>query len=77
MRPEQQMLIGKDVVVIASPNALWKGLSGRITDETKNTLTIGGKVLPKSEVTLRVDGVIIQGKTIMRTLTERIKVHKQ
>lgn len=77
MRPHQRALIGREAQVTASSNKQLVGIKGIVEDETKNTITIGGKKLPKSEITITIEGNTIEGKDISKTLTERIKVHKQ
>ena len=77
MKPYQQPLIGKHAEITASPNKQLIGIKGIIEDETKNTITINGKQLPKKEITITINNEAIKGTTINKTTTERIKVHKQ
>jgi len=73
----QGELIGLYAEVVDAKNKTNIGIKGEITDETKNMITIGGKNLIKSQVTLtiqlkgkkvQVDGDLLQGKP-----EERIK----
>lgn len=58
-----QELIGADCEIISAKNASLKGMKGKITDETKNTITIktakGEKKLIKNQVTIMAE---INGK---------------
>lgn len=77
MKPHQQQLIGQQAEITASPNEQLVGIKGIIEDETKNTLTINGKQLPKNEITITINNQAINGNTINKSITERIKVQKQ
>ncbi|MFP4523751.1 MAG: ribonuclease P protein subunit [Candidatus Woesearchaeota archaeon] len=76
MRPHQRPLIGKRAAITEARNPSLKGHEGVVRDETKHTLTIGRKKVIKEQVTIKVDGAVIDGRTIAKTPTERIKVHK-
>jgi RNase P/RNase MRP subunit p29 len=75
MKPHQQNLIGKHATITDAHNQELIGKSGTVEDETKNTITLNGKKIPKEHLTLTING---QTTTmITKTPTERIKVHKQ
>ena len=76
MKPHQRPLIGKRATVTEAPNPGLKGHEGEVRDETKHTLTIGDKKVIKEHVTIKVDGTVIDGRTLAKTPTERIKVRK-
>lgn len=73
----QSELIGKKAEIIASKNRSYIGIAGIIIDETKNMLNIDGKKVLKSQVTIRIDGQIIDGDDIAARPYERIKNIKQ
>ncbi|MCL4437014.1 MAG: ribonuclease P protein subunit [Thaumarchaeota archaeon] len=75
-------LIGLHVAVVESSDETLKGLSGEVIDETKQTLKVkcekGVKIVPKANVTLKVDlpdgeSVNIYGKRIMHRPEDRIR----
>ncbi|MBW2991675.1 ribonuclease P protein subunit [Candidatus Woesearchaeota archaeon] len=70
-------LIGLKAEVVDSSNKANIGIKGKITDETKNTLRIGGKTVLKKDVTIEfdVDGKKIraEGKMLMKSPEERVK----
>ncbi|MCD6434763.1 MAG: ribonuclease P protein subunit [Candidatus Diapherotrites archaeon] len=74
-------LIGLKTKVIESTDQSRKGISGKIVDETRNTIVIetrkGLKVLPKEECVFEIDlkdeKVIINGKLIKARPEDRIK----
>jgi len=66
-------LIGSICEIISSKNETLIGLKGKIIDETRNTITIQGKKILKSHVTLKINGKIIEGKDIKRRPEDRIK----
>lgn len=68
-------LIGKMARVVSSPNASLIGLSGRIVDETKNTVVVESqdrlrRVL-KGAVKLDIEGTRIDGKRLLRRPEDR------
>ena len=77
MKPHQQPLIGKQAVVTSSPNKQLIGIAGTIKDETKNTLTINDKQLPKNLITITINNQPINTKHLNKKPSERIKVHQQ
>lgn len=73
-------LIGKEVIVIDSPNSSIKGIMGKVIDETKETLKIRTSnnkevTLLKKAITFKLlrDGVIIHGKEITTRPEDRLK----
>jgi len=60
MRTQQANLIGKHVTITKAKNKTLEGIKGTVLDETRNTLVIDNKT--------------INGKTIQKQQTERIKV---
>ena len=70
-------LIGKDAEIIASTNQHQVGWKGKIIDETKMMLKIGikGKVktLPKKNITFKIEGITLSGKTLIKRSEERLK----
>jgi ribonuclease P protein subunit POP4 len=76
MKTYKEELIGSTVEVVGSKNQTLIGLKGKIIEETKNTLTIQGeskKKLLKSHITLKIDGQIIEGKSLQKRPEDRIK----
>ncbi|MFW6378555.1 MAG: ribonuclease P protein subunit [Nanoarchaeota archaeon] len=73
-----QSYIGKNVVITTAPNASIIGRSGVIVDETKYSFVIHAngqdtiRILKKS-ATFMIEGVVIDGDTIMKRPEERIK----
>lgn len=74
-------LIGLDVTVVEASNPALSGLSGRIIDETRNTLVIlgnrGRKRVQKHRTRFRVtlpDGVLVEidGSALVMTPERRI-----
>ena len=75
-------LIGKTAEITKSKNKTLTGLNGKIIDETKNMLTLmtgqEKKVkLIKNEVTIKIDGIEINGEKLQKKPEERIKTKKQ
>jgi len=70
-------LIGEKVSVIGAANKSLVGITGKVTDETKNTLVIstekGNKTIIKDQVAITVNEKTIQGKNIMGRTETRIK----
>ncbi len=75
-------LVGLRAKVAESRDPGLKGLSGRITDETKNTLTLkgpkGSKKIPKEHVALSIhtdsgDELLVNGSLFLGRPEERIK----
>ncbi|MCI4434149.1 MAG: ribonuclease P protein subunit [Thermoplasmata archaeon] len=68
-------LIGKEASVIESSNPNLLGISGKIIDETKNTIVIEGKkrwVVPKDTVNLLINGRIFYGNELYGRPIDRI-----
>jgi ribonuclease P protein subunit POP4 len=68
-------LIGEEVEVILSNNQSQVGIKGKVIDETKSTLNVGGKVLLKNSITIKLlsSGEIIHGQEIVKRPEDRIK----
>ncbi len=74
----KELLIGKHVCITDSGNKSLIGIEGIVVDETKNTLKIRGKknreiTIIKSQVTVSVGGVPIDGKKLAKRIEERMK----
>jgi ribonuclease P protein subunit POP4 len=80
-------LIGMDVLVVSASNSLHRGISGRVIDETRNTIIVrsssGDKMVPKSQSCFRfmIEGgtaVDVDGSVLImppeRRVTLNIKV---
>jgi len=67
-------LIGVDAEVIDALNKANIGISGKITDETKNMLKIGDKMIVKKNITLKIKGIEIKGSELLGRAYDRIKV---
>jgi ribonuclease P protein subunit POP4 len=75
-------LIGKDMEVVKAKNSSQKGITGKIIDETKNTLTIMDKkgikkTLIKNTITIKVNNTEIRGQEIQAAPEERIKIKRK
>ena len=72
-----QPLIGISVEVVAARNPSLVGIDGKVTDETRNTIKVltqdGEKVLVKDQVTMKIEGKIVNGNDLMGRIEERIK----
>jgi len=75
-------LIGLNITIVESSDKSLNGLTGEIIDETKQTIRVKFeqcvKVVPKANVTLKVDlpdgqSVNINGKKIMYRPEDRIR----
>ena len=68
-------LIGAEVEVVKSSNQGQVGIKGKVIDETKSTLNVGGKILLKSSITIKrlSSGEIIHGQEIAKRPEDRIK----
>jgi RNase P/RNase MRP subunit p29 len=76
------MLIGRDIVILASKDKTISGIKGLVLDETKNTLVVltsqNRKLrIPKPIVTLSLEAkpanITIEGSKLIGTPAERIK----
>jgi RNase P/RNase MRP subunit p29 len=71
-------LIGLQATVVDSANKANIGIKGKITDETKNTLAIGKKILLKKDIIIEAEvdnqKIMIEGKKITKNPEERIKI---
>jgi ribonuclease P protein subunit POP4 len=73
----QHELIGLEAEVTESPNRSLVGTKGKVMMETKNTLTIGTRTVPKKGATLLLTlegvGVKVNGSSLLSRPEERIK----
>ncbi len=71
--------IGREVEITGSRNPTYTGISGRVIDETRNTLLVGhgnrSTRIPKKSVTFRImpEGTVINGRYVCLTPEERMK----
>ena len=67
-------IIGEKIIIINSKNKSLLGMEGNVIEETKNTITLGnGKKLLKSHITIKINGEIIEGKSLQKKPEDRIK----
>jgi ribonuclease P protein subunit POP4 len=69
-------LIGSCIEVVESKNKDLVGLKGNVIDETKNMIVIENgmtRKIIKSQVIIKIDGKIIDGKSMVGHLKDRIK----
>jgi len=67
-------LIGSKIEVINADNKALVGIKGKIIDETKNMLILdNGKKLIKTQVTIKIEGIILNGKKLASRPEDRIK----
>ncbi len=74
----KQTLIGKFVRAVNAKNPSLQGIEGKVVDETKNTITIRKKDkqekrMIKKQVTLAVDGKVVEGAELTKRIEERMK----
>lgn len=71
------MMIGESVEVVRSTNRYYLGIKGKVIDETQNMLIVetaeGVKRLIKKNVVLKVGERLIDGKSLVSRLEDRIK----
>lgn len=71
-------LIGLEAMIAHSTNKVNIGIKGKITDETKNTIKIGGKTILKKDVIIEINDhgqkMRIDGKKMTKNPEERIKI---
>jgi ribonuclease P protein subunit POP4 len=76
-RPARLALIGEEAAVISADNKSLIGIRGKVTDETRNTITIetekGSKKIIKEQVTIKINEKTIEGKDIQGRTETRIK----
>ncbi|MCK4247101.1 MAG: ribonuclease P protein subunit [Methanomicrobia archaeon] len=67
-------LIGKKIKVVKSVNEAYIGITGTVIDETRNMLTLDdGRKLIKENITIEMDGTVLDGKYIVGRPENRIK----
>ena len=73
----KQELIGLNAEIVDSKNKANIGISGKIIDETKNSLVIDGKRLFKKNITIKLNinkkQITINGQMLRGRPKERIK----
>ena len=73
----KQELIGLKAEIVDSKNKANIGISGKIIDETKSTLVIGGKRVFKNNITIKLNinkkQITINGQMLSGRPKERIK----
>ena len=71
---KKQEIIGSKIEVISADNKNLVGVKGKIIDETKNMLILdNGKKLIKSQITIKIKGIILDGKKLALRPEDRIK----
>lgn len=65
-------LLGRTARVTSHPNPCTEGIQGRILNDTRNTLTIGTAVVPKKNAALDVDGITVEGSSLIGRTEERL-----
>lgn len=74
------ILLGRNIEVVSSTNVDQVGLHGVVIEDNRDTIRVrcddGEKLLIKHTLTLKTDGFIIEGKTLMGTHSERTKRNK-
>ena len=73
-------IVGEAAQVVCAKNPSLAGISGTITDETRNTITIkttkGAKTLIKDQISIKVGQDVIEGGHLIGRVEERIKKSK-
>jgi RNase P/RNase MRP subunit p29 len=76
-KTDRTAIIGKLIRIEDAANKTLIGINGKITDETKNTITIqttkGTKKIIKDQTTLMIDNKITDGKKLIGRIEARIK----
>ena len=70
-------LLGRQLEVVGAANSSLIGLKGEVVDETKNTITLrasdGDKKLLKEQVTIKVGGLLIEGRLLAQRPEKRTR----
>ena len=70
-------IIGSSIQIEDAKNKTLTGTSGKIIDETRNTITIqtgkGTKKIIKEQATFKINNKTIEGKTLIGRTEARIK----
>jgi len=79
MSIQRDVLVGADAAVIGSSNPSYLGICGVIVDETANMLVIedvkgATKRLIKKNVILKINGICVDGESIVGRPDVRIKM---
>lgn len=73
---QRHELIGLEAKVKESPESSQKGVEGEVLNETKNTLNIAGKKIPKKgrkfRFWLQDENVTLSGEDLLERPTERL-----
>ena len=71
---KKEELIGSQMEIVDANNKTLVGIKGKIVNETKNMLTLdNGKKLIKSQIKIKIKGVILDGKKLVSRPEDRIK----
>jgi len=69
-------LVGEKIEIVSSTNNNLIGLKGKVIDETKNIIIIKNekmKKIPKNQVTIKIKGILIEGKNLIGRSEDRLK----
>lgn len=70
----QMNVIGKMIEIVDSQNKSLIGKKGKIKMETKNMIQLdNGTKLIKNQIEIKINGKIVQGKSLVGRLDSRIK----
>jgi ribonuclease P protein subunit POP4 len=76
-KPAKPVLVGEAVQIVWAKNPSLTGISGRVIDETRNTIIIetnhGAKTLIKDQIKLMIGQTVIEGTRLVGRAEERIK----
>lgn len=71
-------LLGKRLRVVDAKNQSLVGIEGEVVDESKNTIKVrtvdGEKTLLKEQVTIEVEGTVVEGQLITQRPEKRTKL---
>ena len=71
---KKREIIGSQIEIVGADNKNLIGIKGKIIDETKNMLILdNGKKLIKTQVKIKINGIIIDGKKLASRPEDRIK----
>ena len=71
---KKREIIGSHIEIIEADNKSLQGLKGKVVDETKNMLILdNGKKLIKSQVKIKINGIILDGKKLASRPEDRLK----
>ena len=71
---KKREIIGSQIEIIDADNKSLKGTKGKVINETKNMLILdNGKKLIKTQVKIKIKGIILDGKKLASRPEDRIK----